>query len=109
MVVSCRKHIESGVNKRRLDDNGPSSRNGNIVNDAPASATVNEDIYYAGVYWHAKSARFRAQIYVGGRSEFLMCSKSSPDPFAEVFPLRQPDARFDAFVDGWLADMEAAL
>ena len=34
---------------------------------------------------------------------------AAPDPFAEVFPLRQPDARFDAFVDGWLADMEAAL
>jgi acetoin utilization deacetylase AcuC-like enzyme len=34
---------------------------------------------------------------------------AAPDPFAEVFPLRQPDARFDMFVDGWLADMEAAL
>ena len=34
---------------------------------------------------------------------------SAPDPFAEVFPLRQPDARFDAFVMDWLADMKAAL
>ena len=34
---------------------------------------------------------------------------SAPDPFAEVFPLRQPDARFDQFVDGWLAEMEATL
>jgi acetoin utilization deacetylase AcuC-like enzyme len=30
---------------------------------------------------------------------------TAPDPFAEVFPLRQPDARFDAFLDGVLADM----
>jgi acetoin utilization deacetylase AcuC-like enzyme len=34
---------------------------------------------------------------------------TAPDPFAEVFPLRQPDARFDAFVDSWLADMQTAL
>jgi acetoin utilization deacetylase AcuC-like enzyme len=34
---------------------------------------------------------------------------NAPDPFAEVFPLRQPDARFDAFVDDWLRDMKAAL
>ena len=34
---------------------------------------------------------------------------SAPDPFAEVFPLRQPDARFDAFLDGILSDMAAAL
>ena len=34
---------------------------------------------------------------------------SAPDPFAEVFPLRQPDARFDAFLDAWIADMKAAL
>ena len=34
---------------------------------------------------------------------------SAPDPFAEVFPLRQPDARFDAFLDGVIRDMEAAL
>ncbi|PJI92589.1 acetoin utilization deacetylase AcuC-like enzyme [Yoonia maricola] len=33
----------------------------------------------------------------------------APDPFAEVFPLRQPDVRFDAFLDGWLIEMEAAL
>ncbi len=34
---------------------------------------------------------------------------TAPDPFAEVFPLRQPDPRFDAFVDGWLAEMKDAL
>ncbi|SFS15968.1 class II histone deacetylase [Yoonia litorea] len=34
---------------------------------------------------------------------------SAPDPFAEVFPLRQPDARFDAFLEAWLDDMEGAL
>jgi acetoin utilization deacetylase AcuC-like enzyme len=34
---------------------------------------------------------------------------SAPDPFAEVFPLRQPDARFDAFVRDWLAQIKSAL
>lgn len=34
---------------------------------------------------------------------------TAPDPFAKVFPLRQPDARFDAFVDGWIREMEVAL
>jgi len=34
---------------------------------------------------------------------------SAPDPFDEVFPLRQPDARFDDFVTAWLDDMKAAL
>ena len=34
---------------------------------------------------------------------------TAPDPFAEVFPLRQPDARFDTFVDGVIADMAVAL
>ena len=34
---------------------------------------------------------------------------TAPDPFAEVFPLRQPDARFDAFLDDWLDQMVAAL
>ncbi|MDP5086462.1 MAG: class II histone deacetylase [Yoonia sp.] len=34
---------------------------------------------------------------------------SAPDPFAEVFPLRQPDARFDAFLDGVIGDMVDAL
>ena len=33
---------------------------------------------------------------------------AAPDPFAEVFPLRQPDARFDAFVETWIADMQPA-
>ena len=30
-------------------------------------------------------------------------------PFAEVFPLRQPDARFDAYLDGIIGDMIAEL
>ena len=34
---------------------------------------------------------------------------SAPDPFAAVFPLRQPDARFDAFLDDWLEQMKGAL
>ncbi|MDA9980034.1 class II histone deacetylase [Yoonia sp.] len=34
---------------------------------------------------------------------------AAPDPFAEVFPLRQPDPRFDAFLDAWIADIKAAL
>jgi len=34
---------------------------------------------------------------------------AAPDPFAEVFPQRQPDVRFDAFVDAWLDDMRARL
>ena len=33
----------------------------------------------------------------------------APDPFAEVFPLRQPDARFDAFVTSVITDMADAL
>ncbi len=34
---------------------------------------------------------------------------SAADPFAEVFPLRQPDARFDAFVEAWIDGMADAL
>ena len=34
---------------------------------------------------------------------------AAPDPFAEAFAQRQPDARFDAFLDGWLREMEEAL
>ncbi len=34
---------------------------------------------------------------------------TAPDPFAEVFPLRQPDARFDAYLDGVIGDMVTAL
>ncbi len=34
---------------------------------------------------------------------------TAADPFAEVFPLRQPDARFDAYLDGVIGDMVAAL
>ena len=33
----------------------------------------------------------------------------APDPFAEVFPLRQPDAGFDSYLDGVLDSMVAAL
>ncbi|WP_322895451.1 MULTISPECIES: class II histone deacetylase [unclassified Yoonia] len=33
----------------------------------------------------------------------------APDPFAQVFPLRQPDAGFDAYLDGVIADMAAQL
>ena len=33
----------------------------------------------------------------------------APDPFAEVFAARQPDARFSGFLDGWLRDVEEAL
>lgn len=36
-------------------------------------------------------------------------SITAPDPFAEVFPLRQPDARFDAFLDRWLDEMAGEL
>ncbi|WP_106745853.1 class II histone deacetylase [Yoonia maritima] len=34
---------------------------------------------------------------------------TAPDPFAEVFPLRQPDAGFDAYLDGVLGAMEKSL
>lgn len=33
----------------------------------------------------------------------------APDPFAEVFPLRQPSAAFDRFVDSVIDEMVAAL
>jgi len=33
----------------------------------------------------------------------------APDPFAEVFPLRQPDERFDAFLDSVIKEMEVQL
>lgn len=36
-------------------------------------------------------------------------SVNAPDPFAEVFPLRQPDAGFDRYLDGVIAQMAAAL
>ena len=32
---------------------------------------------------------------------------TAPDPFAETFALRQPDARFDAFFESWLDDIVA--
>lgn len=34
---------------------------------------------------------------------------TAPDPFADIFAQRQPDARFAAFLDNWLRDMEALL
>ncbi|WP_439154587.1 class II histone deacetylase [Yoonia sp.] len=34
---------------------------------------------------------------------------TAPDPFAEVFPLRQPDAGFDDYLDGVIGGMVAAL
>lgn len=34
---------------------------------------------------------------------------TAPDPFSEVFPLRQPNAAFDRFVDGLLDEMVSAL
>ena len=34
---------------------------------------------------------------------------TAPDPFAETFAQRQPDARFDAFLAGWLDDIATAL
>ncbi|SHE37677.1 Acetoin utilization deacetylase AcuC [Loktanella atrilutea] len=34
---------------------------------------------------------------------------TAPDPFAEVFAARQPDARYAAFLDRWISDMEDAL
>ena len=36
-------------------------------------------------------------------------SVTAPDPFADVFPLRQPDAGFDRYLDGVIAQMAAAL
>ncbi len=32
---------------------------------------------------------------------------TAPDPLADTFALRQPDARFDAFVESWLDDIAA--
>ncbi len=34
---------------------------------------------------------------------------TAPDPFEPTLTLRQPDARFDAFVDGWIDDLAASL
>jgi hypothetical protein len=33
----------------------------------------------------------------------------APDPMADTLRLRQPDARFDAFVSGWIDALERAL
>jgi acetoin utilization deacetylase AcuC-like enzyme len=33
----------------------------------------------------------------------------APDPFGDVFPLRQPTTAFDRFLDGLLGDMADAL
>ena len=32
---------------------------------------------------------------------------TAPDPFAQTFALRQPDARFDRYLNGWLDDIAA--
>jgi acetoin utilization deacetylase AcuC-like enzyme len=34
---------------------------------------------------------------------------SAPDPFADVFPLRQPSAAFDTFLDGVIGEMAGAI
>ena len=34
---------------------------------------------------------------------------SAPDPFGDVFPLRQPSAAFDAFLDGVIGEMAGAI
>ena len=34
---------------------------------------------------------------------------SAPDPFGDVFPLRQPSAAFDAFLDGVIGEMASAI
>jgi len=36
-------------------------------------------------------------------------AKVAPDPFADVFPLRQPDARFDAYLQSVLDEMAKSL
>lgn len=42
-------------------------------------------------------------------AEMAASSIKAPDPFGEVFPLRQPGPAFDRFLDGWLDEMAAAL
>ncbi|KJZ19584.1 class II histone deacetylase [Loktanella sp. S4079] len=39
----------------------------------------------------------------------VQSATEAPDPFAEVFPLRQPDAGFNKYLDGVIAEMENAL
>ncbi|MCF2872443.1 class II histone deacetylase [Octadecabacter sp. G9-8] len=34
---------------------------------------------------------------------------TAPDPFGDVFPLRQPAAAFDRFLEGWIGEMADAL
>jgi hypothetical protein len=34
---------------------------------------------------------------------------TAPDPLSERITAQQPDARFDAFVSEWIAEMEASL
>jgi acetoin utilization deacetylase AcuC-like enzyme len=34
---------------------------------------------------------------------------AAPDPFADTFARRQPGPAFDAFVEGWIGDLAAAL
>lgn len=42
-------------------------------------------------------------------AEMVGSTIEAPDPFGEVFPLRQPSAAFDGFVQGQLDEMRAAL
>jgi hypothetical protein len=34
---------------------------------------------------------------------------TTPDPFGDIFHLRQPDAGFDAYIDAVIGDMASAL
>ena len=49
--------------------------------------------------------------FCGHRVLEIMSGSSihAPDPFAEVFPLRQPDAGFDQYLDGVITDMVTQL
>ncbi|NBT40029.1 MAG: class II histone deacetylase [Alphaproteobacteria bacterium] len=53
-----------------------------------------------------------AHVPFCGHAVISQLAKSSidvPDPLAETLRLRQPDPRFDRFVDTWLDDIEAVL
>ena len=40
-------------------------------------------------------------------AELTASSITAPDPLGAAIDARQPDARFDAFLDAWLSDMTA--
>jgi acetoin utilization deacetylase AcuC-like enzyme len=42
-------------------------------------------------------------------AELAGAQAQAPDPMAETLRLRQPDARFDAFVSQWIDALEAGL